>query len=521
MRYAFLVAWREYSESAKTRGFWIGLFMVPAMILISIQVQLWLAKSGTPTRHFFLVDQSQRLEPAIDSALDKNRQRQLLAALVDYTRKNLLHQDALSTLVSSAPLAQLDPGSVELLETFIGKGGRDFFLKQVKPYLRPDAPPFVEPRPAFERVKLPPEIKTDKSIGELAADLKPYLRGDRRLEAGNNLVEIDAAILIPKDVENLIVRPGGGGPVFGTNGIQYWSANLTDAGTGLRDEVEKAVSGEIRQREFLRRGLDSAAVRDVERSFVPILSLNPKKEAGQEAVNTTDIVKQYAPIGFVYLLWISIFSIMQMLLNNIIEEKSSRIIEVLLSSVTPGELMIGKLCGIAAIGLTMVGAWIVTTFVILGWQSGNSSELAGQVLAILKTTRLVPVFSVYFILGYLLYAGLILSLGSVCNTLKEAQSYMAVLNMVMMVPLLTMMFIPRHPNGPLARVLSWIPIYTPFTMMNRANADPPMVDVVGTMILLVICTAGTLWMAGKIFRIGILRSGQPPKIVEMLRWLKG
>jgi ABC-type Na+ efflux pump permease subunit len=91
----------------------------------------------------------------------------------------------------------------------------------------------------------------------------------------------------------------------------------------------------------------------------------------------------------------------------------------------------------------------------------------------------------------------------------------------MMVPLLTMTFIPKDPNGTLARVLSWIPLYTPFTMMNRVNASPPLVDVIGTLILLLLSTAGALWMAGKIFRIGILRTGQPPRIVEMVRWLKG
>ena len=117
-----------------------------------------------------------------------------------------------------------------------------------------------------------------------------------------------------------------------------------------------------------------------------------------------------------------------------------------------------------------------------------------------------------------MYAGFILALGSVCNTLKEAQSYMGVLTMIMMVPLLTMTFIPKDPNGSLARVLSWIPLYTPFTMMNRASADPPVVDLVGTFVLLMVCAIGAMWMAGKVFRIGILRTGQPPRIVEMLRW---
>jgi ABC-type Na+ efflux pump permease subunit len=127
-------------------------------------------------------------------------------------------------------------------------------------------------------------------------------------------------------------------------------------------------------------------------------------------------------------------------------------------------------------------------------------------------------FSIYFLLGYLLYAAAILSLGSVCNTLKEAQSYMGMLTLLMMVPLMTMTFIPKEPNGTLARVLSWIPLYTPFTMMNRAMADPPLVDLIGTLLMLLAVTSAALWMAGKIFRIGILRTGQPPKVFELLKW---
>jgi ABC-2 type transport system permease protein len=218
---------------------------------------------------------------------------------------------------------------------------------------------------------------------------------------------------------------------------------------------------------------------------------------------------------------VAIFSIVQMLLNNVIEEKSNRIIEVLLSSVTPGELMMGKLAGIAAIGLTMVGSWVLALIGILAWKSSGQSEVATQLYTVVRTSNLVPAFVIYFFLGYVMYAALILALGSVCNTLKEAQNYMGVITMVMMVPMLTMMFIPKDPNGTVATVLSWIPIYTPFIMMNRAAADPPLFDLIGTMVLLIVCTAFALWMAGKIFRIGVLRTGQPPKLVEMLRWVKG
>jgi ABC-2 type transport system permease protein len=517
MRYAFLVAWREYAENAKTKGFWIGIFLLPVILFLSIQVPIWLEKKATPTRYFVLVDQSGKFAEVVQSGLEKHHQRKVLEELNDYARKNATGPEA------SALLKEFNETNPQSVEKFISKGGKEFFLSQLRPHLKPGAPAFDGPRRAFQDVAAPAEISAASERESVAEALKPYLRGQRHLEVEGQPIDLSAAVLIPRDVEGGIVRPNrkpaaNADPSTSTNSqIQFWSANASDP--RLREEIERLVNNEVRRREYLARGMDGAAVKEVEQTYVPFTSLNPKKEKGKEAVSGADMVRQWAPSGFVYLLWMSIFVIIQMLLNNTIEEKSNRIIEVLLSSVTPGELMMGKLGGIAAIGLTMVGAWMLALFGILGWKAGGASEIAGHLLTTLKSSNLIPLFSVYFLLGYLMYAGIILSIGSVCNTIKEAQSYMGVLTMIMMVPLLTMTFIPKDPNGPLARVLSWIPCYTPFTMMNRAAADPPLVDLIGTLVLLLVTTALALWMSGKIFRIGVLRTGQPPKIIEMLRWV--
>jgi ABC-2 type transport system permease protein len=523
MKYALLVAWREYAENAKTRGFWLGLFLFPLILLLSVEVPVWLEQRATPVRYYILVDPSRSLAPAIEAALEKSYQRQMLAALKEYARKNALPMTNSAAPRPGPSLEDLNEADALSLEkTLVATGGRGFFLEQLEPRLRPGAPPFQAPRRLFQQVKLPPAINPKAELASLADELKPYLRQDKLVEAGGVPVPLAAAILIPPDFTNQIVRPqtrspaAAAPPSAAPRQIQYWSANASDA--RLRDEVEQAVNAEIRRREYLARGLDAGVIRQIEHTYVPFVSLNPKKEKGLEAMGAADIIRQWAPSAFVYLLWVAIFSVMQMLLSNTIEEKSNRIIEVLLSSVTPGELMMGKLLGIAAIGLTMVGAWVAALFGILSWKSGGASELAGQVLLVLRTSNLVPLFAVYFLLGYLMYAAFILSLGSVCNTLKEAQSYMAAMTLLMIVPLMTMTFIPKDPNGPLARVLSWIPLYTPFIMMNRANSDPPLIDLAGTLVLLLATTIGALYLAGRIFRIGILRTGQPPRIVEMLRW---
>ena len=167
--------------------------------------------------------------------------------------------------------------------------------------------------------------------------------------------------------------------------------------------------------------------------------------------------------------------------------------------------------------------WLVTNipfFLFIAFYPGAQTELLGQFFQVLLSSDLIPWFVFYFLAGYALYAGIFLAIGSLCNTLKEAQSLMMPMMMVLIVPLVTMTFIAQDPNGPVARIMSWIPLFTPFTMMNRAAAAPPLLDVIGTTIVLLLSIVLVLWLSGKIFRQGVLRTGQPPRIVEIIRMLR-
>lgn len=528
MRYAFLVAFREFAENVKTKGFWIGISIFPLMIWLSFSVGRLIEKTKS-VRHFVLVDQSGALEPALDKALERLHQREVLSAFGKWAQKNSLKGQTVPKAADLEKIPAVDPASAaakwagdnpELLDEFLGKGGLETVMKEVRPSLEEDAGEFVAPRYSFKEVELPAGIDRELAPDELAAALKPYLRGERSIVVDGEKVELFAAVLVPEDIFERAVRPPMVSlPGSERLGIQYWSANLADE--DLKDEVERAANDEFRRTEYESALGDKASVvKTVQRTHLPFAALNPKKEAGEEAVSIADQIRQWAPTGFVYLLWIAIFTISQMLLNNTIEEKSNRIIEVLLSSVTPGELMMGKLGGIAAVGLTMIGAWILSLVAILQLKAGQEAEIARELLKVLQTSGLLSAFVLYFVLGYLLYSGIFLAIGSLCNTLKEAQNMMGPIMIIMIVPLMTMMFIPKEPNGTLATVLSWIPLYTPFVMMNRAAADPPLFDRVGTLILLVATTIGVLWLSGRIFRIGILRTGQPPKLMELVRWVR-
>ncbi len=526
MKRAWRVAVREYLENAKTKGFWIGIALFPVMIVVFSQVPQFLEDKAVPTRHYTIVDRSGEFGGFVTRTIEsRNRKREFEAflkylqdkkpqeAAVD-VRQVLDQLDSLFEALGQSPSAGANPLDLTSLagldemtpsEVFDSAESFEEMKRLLSGVLPPDAPPFIPPRPRFRQVPLPEGIDSTSSDEQLEIDMKPYLTGNRVLEAEGH-PELFALLIIPADV--------------GTSrrGLRYWSKTLTD--TDLESAAKLSIAAEIRRREFERRGVDFDVVAEVQSIQVRGESFNPMKAAGEEKVRLEDTIRQWAPIGFVYLLWVAIFSTAQMLLHNMIEEKSNKIVEVLLSSVTPTELMGGKLLGIALVGLTMLGAWLLSLYGVLQWKAGPEAEWALGLLEVAITAELLVPFIAYFVLGYLLYAGIFASIGSICNTLKEAQNFMGPVMMIMMVPLITMMFIPRDPNGTLATVLSWIPFYTPFVMMNRAAANPPLFDMVGTLVLLLVSTVFMLWASGRIFRVGMLRTGQPPRIIELWRWIR-
>jgi ABC-2 type transport system permease protein len=504
MRYMLLIALREFAENAKTKGFWIGIFTLPLIMAISIGVSGSLARAE-PSRYFVVADQSGAFAEPIEHSIEWAHQRSVLQALGQYVRANLR--------AGQYPDIDLS-GNQTAVETFIAAGGKNVYLARLRPMLRENAPEFKEPARAFVRVDLPKEIDADASAEAILAQLKPYLIGDRRLAVDGGEARLFAALLIEPGAVDEAMRGAAGKAA-----IQYWSTNLTV--DNLPDQIRGALDYEVRRRLYVARGVDLATVREIEATRVHIGTFDPGKAEGTESVSTADRIARNVPVGFVYLLWISIFTVMQMLLNNTIEEKSNRIAEVLLSSVTPNEIMLGKLLGIAAVGLTMVGTWLATVFTGLQLYQGAGAEVIGPALDAVAASGLIPIFLLCFLLGYLIYAGLFLSAGALCNDLKEAQNLQGPIMLIMMVPLFTMVFVNRDPHGTLATILTWIPLYTPFTMMNRAAADPPLVELMGATLLMIVTALLLLWSAGRIFRIGMLRTGNRPKLAEIMQWIRG
>jgi ABC-2 type transport system permease protein len=226
----------------------------------------------------------------------------------------------------------------------------------------------------------------------------------------------------------------------------------------------------------------------------------------------TDVItRMMAPFFFMYLLFLGIVGTGQQMLSSIIEEKSSRIIEVLLSAVSPFQLMAGKIVGQVGISLTVVSLW------------GSGAYLAARSrgLNVEIPPEMAPYFAVYFILGFLLFSSIMVGIGSICNTIKETQSLMMPVILTCVVPMIAWMNIVGHPDGTMARVLSFIPPMTPMVMILRlsAGSDIWIGEVLASVLVLAAAALATIWLAAKVFRTGILMYGKRPGLREVVRWL--
>jgi ABC-2 type transport system permease protein len=199
--------------------------------------------------------------------------------------------------------------------------------------------------------------------------------------------------------------------------------------------------------------------------------------------------------------------------RSIIEEKTSRVFEVLLATIKPDELLAGKILGVGAVGLTQVAIWMAAV--------GLIAARLGATSGVQISVPQVVYFIVYFALGYALYSSVAAALGAMTNSEQELQQ----LNMFLMMPLffsmLMLMPIVTNPNSLMSRIVSQIPFCAPLLMDLRISISMPQWWEIALSIGLILVTIyAVLWVSSRIYRVGILMYGKKPNLPEILRWLK-
>jgi ABC-2 type transport system permease protein len=205
-------------------------------------------------------------------------------------------------------------------------------------------------------------------------------------------------------------------------------------------------------------------------------------------------------------------------MRSVIEEKTSRVFEVLLSSVKPMELLAGKILGVAAVGLTQYAVWILMALVAGGGMIGSLRTQMGEINV---PASLLFYFVLFFVLGYLLYSTMFAALGAVVNSEQEAQQLQMTVMWFLIIPMLVAQLVIRAPNSTAAVVLSLIPFFTPMLMFLRINLiTPPAWQVALSIALLLATNFAVLWLSARIYRVGILMYGKRPTLPELVRWVR-
>jgi len=494
MRNILLVAAREYKSIASTRGFWVMLLVLPVVIGFSQVAGRFFRPQSESA--YVIVDASGDFAPSIEQRLKLNYQRVELSAFSGYVQRW-----ELGKVKPDAVWAQGERWfSDEQVEQFMAEGGIDAAAQIVKPHVPKEAPAYEIDRPNYTRAELPPGVNGTDGADKLAEDLAPFLKDSIATSEGERPLSL--AVYIPAEV-------GADSPV------RMWTNGAPN--TTLVDNVRNEITRVLRARALEASGLAPEQAAAITSISVPLTLSAPPQGAGREQV----VIRSVLPLAMVYLLLVTVMTTGSMMLQGVIEERSNKLLESILATVHPAQLMHGKLIGLGAIGLTILGVWV-------GAAVGAALMVQGVVADIVKPSLaaiepwMFGAMLFYFVAGYLIISMLYLAIGALSNSLQDAQSYLMPVIMIIMLPVVFMMVsVAQQPNGVFPVALSWIPFYTPFAMLARMGGGVSMMEVLGTGLMLAAFVVVEMILLGRLFQATLLRTGQPPKFGAFIAMMFG
>ena len=271
--------------------------------------------------------------------------------------------------------------------------------------------------------------------------------------------------------------------------------------------LEEALSSIKLKKKLVSEGIDTKIIQYFQDKVV-VEQL--KVEKGDKVSDQDFLTTFFMSIIFILLLMMMVVYSGQMLVRSMIEEKSSRLIEMLVSSTTPDELLTGKIIGLSLLGLTQIFIWSLI----------GISLVAGSLVPPSAFNNILPML-LYFILGFLFYSSLFVGIGSTVNTEQEAQQITTYLSLVLMLPVVIAMPAIQNPDLLVTKIFSYIPLTTPTVMLLRLNVESVSeLEIILTLSILILSIFIVTKLSAKIFRIGILSYGSKPTIKEILQWIK-
>jgi ABC-2 type transport system permease protein len=342
---------------------------------------------------------------------------------------------------------------------------------------------------------IPVEVKPDgRSVDDVRLELSERVRKQ----------ELFAFVEFPRD----IVDPASG------ETIRYYSDHPSY--TALPQWLRATANGIVLNERFKQASVDRAlVVRLTKQAPMEELGLVERARTGElKQAQEVDPARAYGiPVAVLMLMYITVMSSAPQLLNSVIEEKMSRISEVLIASVTPFQLMMGKLIGGVGVSTLLAAIYIAGGLAVAQYWGGYASAV---------TPAILLWFLLFLVMSIFIFGSLFVAIGAACTDLKDSQSMMTPVMVLVMLPMFTWASVLRAPDGTMATVLSMIPTAAPFLMMLRISLQPgpPGWQIAASVLLMAATVVVVVWAAGKIFRTGLLMQGKSATLGEMLRWVR-
>lgn len=270
-------------------------------------------------------------------------------------------------------------------------------------------------------------------------------------------------------------------------------------------------------------GIDPAVVRKASGT----VDLETRKVVDGKLTGVSGEASFALAYGISFVLYVALLLYGIQVMHSIIEEKSTRVVEVLISSVTPLQLMLGKVIGVGSAGLLQLGIWIGSAMYItanvgaIAARFGGGSATRGAISLPIISPALLVVFLLFFLLGFYLYSTAYAAIGAMCNSTQEAQQSATVVTMVVAVGFILVFSILGDPQGSLAQVLTFVPFVAPIVVPVRYSIAPlPLPELLGSIGVTIVGMLAVVWLASRIYRVGILSYGKRPDLKTLARWIR-
>ena len=489
-----LVARREFAQVIQLKSFWLTLLLIPVALAIGPVLGDKL-EDDEPTRVVVIDRAGGSAAAALEARFAFEQDQRALQALSRYVRRHKLERAD-----PQAPWAQHDRWYTAAdVMAFRQAGGLEAALAKIGRVKPADMPEFEKPSADYEFAAPPPALAQAEGAS-LAR------QASRLVQASKDAPKAERA--------DLVVHVGQGYPAEPT--VRVWANEQPRA--SFVASVQEVLTADLRQRLLTGSGLSPQQALAVQSAAPAIMVTTPPPGGGaREAL----LVRSIVPLALAYILMMGLMLSGSWMLQGAIEERSKKLLESVLACITPEELMYGKLLGALGIGLSMLTAWLGAGVVVAFATQGAIADLIRPALAPVTSPGAIVTLIYFFVMGYIAISIIFVAIGALADSMSEAQGYLMPVILAILLPVTFLIqAILAGNSGPLVQVLTWVPIWTPFTVLARLGAGIATLEVIGAALVLAAFVALEMVLLARLFRQSLLAQGQKPGLKVLIERLR-